>query len=351
MPSNLSTISCQNVLDYARAHVKLKPLLGIGGISNEPGMSICNDVLQMLLARPFAWKFNRRQMALLVTQGFIQDYLFAGGCAFTLNPVVQSGGQTTLGGGGVGIDLATNSAVTQSGFVTTVNTLQPHNFAVGQTVFMNNVTDTSGNLIPGYNSIFILDTLALTATWTNGWVITSTPSQTQFIFTSNVSGQVAGGAPGITDFNWLTDVSVLDINNTGVPQPTGPIRAVDRITPTHRLDETKEVCVNTDFGNGVIQIRVGPNADVYSMALNLGYQMRAPLLTSPTSKWAPWPDRLAYVLRAGVKAFAYDLTEESEEAKLSRMKFFTDYCIPGALGASDAEDQNLGFAPTVSIMR
>lgn len=350
MPSNISKITVQNVIDYARAHIALKPLLGVAGISNQPGLDICNDVLQYLLSKPFAWKFNRKQMAMLVTQGFIQDYLFAGACAFTLNPVVQSGGQTTLGGGGVGIDLASNSAITQVGAVTTVNCLQPHNFAVGQTVYHNNVTDSSGNLISGYNAVFTLSTLNLSATFSNGFVITSTPTPTSYVFTAGSSGLAVAGAPGIVDFNWLTDVSITDINNTGIPQPTGPIRAVDRITPTHRMDETKEVAVMSDLGTGVIQIRVGPNADVYSMALNLGYQARAPLLTSTGLTWAPWPDRMAYVLRAGVKAHAFQLTDKSDAYKEGQMQLFFAMA-QSALGASDAEDQNLGFAPTVSIMR
>ena len=349
MASNLSTISCQNVLDYARAHTMLKPILGVGGVSNQPGMDICNNVIQILLMKPFSWKFNRRQMPLLVTQGFIQDFLFAGACAFTLNPVVQQGGQTTLGGGGVGIDLASNSAVTQSGFVTTVNTLQPHNFTPGQTVFHNNITDVNGNLIPGYNSVFTQSTLALSSTWSNGWVITATPTPTQYVFTSNVSGLAAGGAPGIVDFSWLTDVSIFDINNSGIPQPTGPIRAVDRITPTHRMGEPKEVAVMSDLGTGVLQIRVSPNSDVYSMALNLGYQMRAPYLKSPASLWAPWPDRMAAVLREGVKAFAIQMTDKSDQYKKDQMLWFMNMA-QSALGASDAEDQNLGFAPTRSIM-
>lgn len=350
MSNNISTITCQNVLDYARAHIALRPILGIGGVSNQPGMDICNDVLQFLLAKPFSWKFNRKQMAMLVTQGFIQDYLFAGACAFTLNPVVQSGGQTTLGGGGVGIDLASNNAITQSGTTTTVNCLQPHNFAVGQTVYLNNVTDVNGNLISAYNAVFTLSTLNLSATWSNGFLITATPTATSFVFTAGSSGLAIAGAPGITDFNWLSDASILDLNNTGVPQPTGPIRAVDRITPTHRMDETKEVCVLSDLGTGVIQIRIGPNADVYSMAMTLGYQARAPLLTRPSQTWAPWPDRLAYVLRAGVKAYAYQLTEKSDDSKEKQLAWFVNMAQT-ALGASDAEDQNLGFAPTVSIMR
>jgi hypothetical protein len=350
MPTNLSTITCQNILDYARAFTFLKPLLNIGGISNEPGMSICNDTLAMCLAKPFAFKFNRKEAPFFVTQGFIQNYLFAGACAFTLNPVVQSGGQSSLGGGGVGIDLASNGAVTQSGFVTTVQCLQPHNFTLGQTIYMNGVTDVNGNLVPGYNSVFTQNTVALSSTWSNGWVLTAFPTPTSFQFVSNVSGLAAGGSPGITDFGWLTDVSITDINNSGVPQPTGPIRAVDRIVPQYRCDETKELAVMGDLGNGVLQLRVGPNSDVYNMSVTFGYQMRAPLLKTPSSNWAPWPDRLAYVLRAGVTAFAYQLSEKSFAEKQGKMNFFAAM-IQTALGYSDAEDQNLGFAPTIPIMR
>src|SRR5579859_5519517 len=98
--SNFSTITCGNIITYGSQHIALKPILGVGGVNNEPGMSICNDILQKLLSHPFAWKFNRKVMPFFVTQAFVQDYFFAGACAFTIAPNVLAG-TSPLNGGGV----------------------------------------------------------------------------------------------------------------------------------------------------------------------------------------------------------------------------------------------------------
>lgn len=347
MPT-LSTITVQNVLDYCRAHIALKQLLGIGGVSNEPGMSIANDVLQFLLAKPFAWKFNRKIAPFFVTQPFIQDYYFAGACAFILNPVVASGGVSSIGGGGVGIDLAAKPAITQSGTTVTVNCLQRHNFTVGQTAYLNNVVDQSGNLVAALNATLTIDTNALTATWSNGFVITAVTG-TSFQFTAP-GGQPNCGAQGITDFGWLESAALTDYNNTAVPQPTGPIEAVERITPTNMTGEPKRVAVLQDLGTGVLVFRVDPCAPSYSMAVTCAYQGRAPRLRTPSDLWAPWPDNLSFVLRAGAKAYAYDLADKPMAEKVRKMQEFYA-AAQSAKEFSDAEDDNLGFAPSVGIMR
>ena len=103
----------QQIIDQCGLHTKLQNFFNVGGITYEPGLTIANDVNQQLLARPFAWKFNRQELSggpagngnFLVTQFGVQDYLFAGACAFVLlNSNTQ--GLTTQLGGGVGIDLA-----------------------------------------------------------------------------------------------------------------------------------------------------------------------------------------------------------------------------------------------------
>lgn len=345
--SNASTITVQNVVDYGRAHVALKVMLGVAGINNEPGLSICNDILQYLMAKPFAWKFNRKIMPFFVTQAFVQDYSFAGACAFVLAPATS--GNTPLSGGGVGIDLAGNSAITQSGSTVTVKCLQRHNMVVGQTVFLNNVVDQNGAPVTALNAVFTQDTNAMTSTWSNGFVITATPNGTSFQF-SLVTSITPSGAPGITDIGWLESAALIDISNPGVPQPTGPIEAQDRIVTTHMRGETKQVCVQQDLGTGVVVMRVNPCADSYSYSVNCIYQARAKRLVKTQDTWDPWPDNLAYVLRAGMKAYAYDLADKPAGEKQLKMQAFF-MAAQSALAYSDTENSNMGFAPSVGIMR
>jgi hypothetical protein len=349
MPNNLCTITVQNVIDAVRTQNALRKLLGVGGIANEPGLSIANNVLQFLFAKPYAWKFNRKFMPFFVTQPFIQDYYFAGACAFTLSSVVSNGTAATVGGGGVGIDLASSSAITQSGQVVTVNCLQPHNYVAGQTVYFNNVVDGSGALIAAVNAVLTVDTNALLSNWTNGFTITALPTRTSFQF-SLATAINACGAPGINDFGWLESAGLTDISNTSVPQPTGPIRAVDRITSTSKVGETAKVCMLQDLGTGVLVFRVDPAADPYSMAVNLAYQMRAPRLKAPSTTWAPWPDNLSFAIYSGVKAYAYDNSDKPESTKMKWMQKF-EIDAQKAAAYEDSEESEMGFAPTMGIMR
>jgi hypothetical protein len=344
----LSTIKVQSIINYVRTHIALKTLLGVGGFALEPGMSIANDVLQFILAKPFSWKFNRKDLAFFVTQPFVQDYFFAGAGAFTISPLVGTG-TANVGGGGVGVDLATNNGITQSGSTVTVNCLQRHNYVAGQTVYFNNVVDQSGNLVTALNAILTVNTNAATATWSNGFVITAIPTGTSFQFTLAAPINISG-APGIFDFGWLEAASLTDYSNTSVPQPTGPIEAADRITPSSLVGEPAKVAAYRDLGTGVLVFRVDPCATSYNMAVNLTYQARARLLTSPNDNWAPWPDNLAYVLRSGFKAYALDLFGNSESGKVRAMqKFLMD--VQSAKEYEDSEESNLGFAPRMPLMR
>lgn len=56
------SINCADVIRYARQHVKLAPILAVGGTSDQPGLDFCQDVLNKILSRPFNWKWNRSQM-------------------------------------------------------------------------------------------------------------------------------------------------------------------------------------------------------------------------------------------------------------------------------------------------
>jgi hypothetical protein len=345
--STLSTITVQSIINYTRVHVALKNLLGVGGFSNEPGMSIANDVLQFLLAKPFSWKFNRKDLPFFVTQPFTQDYFFAGAGAFTLSPLVTTG-TANVGGGGVGVDLALNNGITQSGSTVTVNCLQRHNFTAGQTVYFNNVVDQSGALVSALNAVLTVDTNAVTAIWSGGFTITAVTATTfQFTLAAPIS---TCGAPGINDFGWLEAAALTDFSNTAVPQPTGPIEAADRITPTSLVGEPAKVAAYKDLGTGVMVFRVDPAAGTYNMAVNLTYQARARVLVNPQDKWSPWPDNLAYVLRSGFKAYAYDLSDRSESEKMRQMqKFMMD--AQSAKEYEDSEESNLGFAPRTPLMR
>lgn len=53
------SINTADVIRYARQHIKLAPLLAVGGTADQPGLDICQDVINKILSRPFNWKWNR----------------------------------------------------------------------------------------------------------------------------------------------------------------------------------------------------------------------------------------------------------------------------------------------------
>lgn len=53
------TLTPQKLVDYARIHNKLVPLVGVGGFTNEPALTITYDCLMALVERPYNWKWNR----------------------------------------------------------------------------------------------------------------------------------------------------------------------------------------------------------------------------------------------------------------------------------------------------
>ena len=71
-----STISLQNTINWAQTFCRLQPLTGVGGVDTEPAMTIANTVLQMILAPPFAWSWNRGSVN-ITTAASTQDYVTA----------------------------------------------------------------------------------------------------------------------------------------------------------------------------------------------------------------------------------------------------------------------------------
>jgi hypothetical protein len=216
MPSNLSL---QSVLDYVATNVRGANLADVLGVQNEPGLSICNDVYQETLQKPLTWRFNKANAAgtglgilYWTTLQYQQDYPLTNAnvspilyVANTSNPYpgpVPSGGV-------VHIPTVYNFGLVVASGVGTLKTNWAHNYAVGQTVYLQNVGQWSGG-------VFTAD-----ATGTiNGVPLTiaSIPTTTSLTFaTSAPSGNY--GAPGINDIGWIERLVIEDFANTATVKP------------------------------------------------------------------------------------------------------------------------------------
>lgn len=317
----MSTVTVQSVVNFASTQTGLMPLVGVGGFANEPAISIANDVLSELLAPPFAWKFNRKQMALFTTQQNQQDYQFAGATAWTAN-------------GGVSIDLASNNAIVESGNTVTVKTLGAHNFAVGATVFM------TGNTVADYNSVFSTSPSA-GSLWTGGWVITAVTATT-FSFVHVTSGLANSGAPGITNCSWLESGSMVNMNDTASAQYIWYLDAVRTLQPSSRGAIPGRVCVVSDDGAGILTIRLQYLPGPQPFGITLIYQARPALLSSLSSTWAPFPDEYAFAYRQMFLALALRYAN-SPRSEVEYKK--AQSAVLKSLGANDREQTDEFIVP------
>lgn len=323
-----STLTLQSVVNFASTHVELLPLTGVGGYSNEPALSLCNDTLQKLLSRPLDWKFNRAEMNMFVTAPNRQDYLFAGAVAFTLAGSCR----------GVGIELTTNSGIVVSSNVVTVTCLQPHGFNTGETVYIQGAADNQ------FNASLVQD--GNTSSFTGGFVITGTPTTTTFTF-AKTTANTASGSAGITDYGWLAEGTMWNINNTSPVFPTRHIQAVRSIQPESIVSTPKKACIISDPGTGILKIRLSPVAGTVIWGVNLIYQKKAPLLSSLSSTWAPIPDEFGYVIRQKFLAVCYRFLN-SARSEIEEQK--AQAAILEALGEGDRENSDVGLYPEEGIM-
>jgi hypothetical protein len=185
------TTTVQEVMDWCSLHTSLQNYFLTRNGTNEPAMTICNDMLRTLLSKPMIWKFNRKFLdgtngSFLVTQYGVQDYRFAGASAF----VLQAGAGSNPFGG-VGVDMIFSAAnaglangkgagitVGNGGATATCQTLDPHPFSAGQTVFFSGLLDAGGI----FNATFSFNALTHTSAWNGGFTILTVPDAYHFTF-------------------------------------------------------------------------------------------------------------------------------------------------------------------------
>jgi hypothetical protein len=274
MPS--STITLQNTLNFASTHADLLPLANVGGFTNEPGLTICNDAISDLVTDPNDWTWNRVEMAPLFTCPNKQDQLFAGAMAFTLN---GTAGPSM----GWAIDLAFNNAITVAGGVVTVKTLEAHRLAIGQTVYMNGVIMNTG-ITANYNSTFTDD--GSKSQWNTGWPITAVgPKSFSFAATAGQANSDVGGAPGITNFGYATSATFQELSNNSSPPNKQPCTVYRELPVVSRVANPDSVSVIADLGTGVLKIRfhMVPGSAVWET--DIVYQAQPPLYTALSQVW------------------------------------------------------------------
>jgi|SRR5579871_271135 len=332
-----STITLLSVIQWAQIHIRNAPLVGAGGIANEPGLSICNNVLQTLLSSPNNWRFNKYSVPFFTTIPYQQDYVCSGatlqvagkGCVF-LNSVGSSTPGLTQSGTTV---TATFSDFAPNGIQGASPTGTPALFAAGDAAVI------TGAAQGAYNGTFTL---------------TGAPNTTSVTYTTT-GGLSNDGGQGLANIGWMERATLQDFLSTATVKPVHDIEVVSGLTMESIIQPPIKVCflvedINTSVTPPLTNVtfRFWPIPSSQIWGAYLYYQGKSPIKTALTNNWSPWPDELGYVLRSGVKAAAYDYFEDPR-MPMAEQKWQID--IQKALDIKQQELRAEAYFPDLPIQR
>ena len=314
-----STLTLQNVVDFARANTRLIPIVGVGGLGQEPALSICNDTLQEVLSSPYAWRFNRASIPPFTTFNYQQDYYVTGATVSFVSPTNNG-----TSGGIFPIQLAP-TGITVSGTTATLNTTAQHNIANGASVTIAGCVD------PNFNHTF---------------TVTAVPSNSSIQFTVP-AGLSGSGAPGITNIGWLERCVLQDYANTSPVKPLHNIEVVATLMLESIIQPPFKIAYEGEQQPGVIIFRTWPVPSSQIWNVFIDYQVKPPIKTSISQNWAPWPDEFGFVLRQGFLAKALVFAEDPRaQAEMQKWQMV----IGKMLDIKDQEMRSESFFPERPVM-
>ena len=299
-----STITLQSIANSARAYPELTPVLGTGGFTQEPALSIANDIMQKMLAVGMNWKFNRANATPFLTNTLQQDYI------------------TSI----------TNLSWLELSWRTDINnTSEPLPTYPMETV--RDLPKTSRQNNTPFQISWLPNSLAVYGTWE---VLTSYPTglgQAQtpaspvqqfidangnflYVSTNGISGAVAPAAPALS----AAGVTVAD--GTVVWTVADPNGVAFRILP------------------------LPANAGIV-WQINPVYQKKPPILTSLQNTLTPIPDEYGYLFRQGFITMCYG---HAGSPKFRDAYAIWEQALFNATRSADREQENNTMYPSESIM-
>ena len=310
----------------------MKPLVGVGGIANQPALELCNNVLQELLSAPYAWRFNKNSIPVFTTIPYQQDYIVSGCNAVSKQKYALSlNAQNSLGGAGL----------TEAGTTVTAS-----------------FSDFAPNGIPaGIAQPVVGDIITVAGAADSKYNITATiltligSPVTGFTYTAAGGATTPDGGQGINNINWMEHVTLSDFQSTATVVPVHDAEIAASLPMESIIQPPGKWSYHKDNLVGAINaptFRSWPVSSSQVWGVFLFYQARAPLITALSSTWAPWPDDQSYVLTAMLKARALDWWEDP--------RFTASYTIAQqmllkALGTKDQEQRHEELFPDLPIMR
>lgn len=302
--SQSSTLTAQQLVDYARLFPWTTPALGVAGYSDQPAVSFLDDVVKKIMAKSNPWKWNAAKVPAFQTQPYQQDY------PTSLSQNVMGWLQAA-----VMIDINSTSTPRVIPPLTVVQNLLP--------TFLANAPR---------KVCWIPNSLAQTGSWPG-------PNA---IYTSPLASQ--GGGPSNNPLTAIIDPNgniqvVTTYGVTGSSAPSWPAASA----PTGTTTNDGSVVWTVQDPNGVA-LRLDSLATNNSIVWEIRalYQVKPPTISSLSQTVAPIPDDLSYLVKQGFLTYCYKQVDSN--------KFQEEYAqwmaaIQEAMGASDREYQEFGFYP------
>lgn len=68
-------MTVQEVVDWARIHVRLAPIVNVGGFTGQPAIAIAQDVKLAIINQTYNWWWNRKSIPSFLTANLTYDYV------------------------------------------------------------------------------------------------------------------------------------------------------------------------------------------------------------------------------------------------------------------------------------
>lgn len=307
--STPSTLNAQQLIDYARLFPWTTPAVGVAGYSQQPAVSFLDDIVKKIMNKANPWKWNQVVAPVFYTQPFQQDY-------------------------------PTQISQSNMGWLEACTMIDINNFTAQPPVQppVNCVARLQPTSNCGYPTkiSWIINSAAILGIWPGPGTIYVSPLVTQG------GGPSSNPLTAIKDSNGNIEV-VTTYGVTGGSTPTWP--ALGATPGTITQDGTVQWTLIDPNGIAFRLDKLATfNSNVWQM--NPVYQNKPPNILTLKQTISPIPDDMSYLVKEGFLAYCYKQVDNN--------KFQQEFAqwlqnIQEALGASDREYQEFGFAPTTGL--
>jgi hypothetical protein len=349
VPSNLSTVKLQDIVDWAYTFGDIPPLLNVPQASAQPALTIATDVMNAICATPFPWKWNEVELPFFYTNSWQQDYAL-------VNPDDSSVMNVAWLERGICVDI-NNTSIPKPWRMVECGRQLPKQTG---TFFASNTAITLflANWFPNYKLYY--------GTWGVGiqGSTTNPLNQTTANFGNNpVAGSIYTNPIGSGSMPPNPITQIKDSNNNllvltqygteGVNPPVAPPKspAGFKVTGALRQDASTTVWTVVDPNGAGIRIIPAPAQTGVVWQFNLCAQMRPVRFTSLKQTLAPLTDEMEPHFRQGFIAQAYRYSPKAE----IRKKFNEEWSLwlksLNELRAKDSRElEENSFTPDRGIM-